>query len=249
MKHRYRMTLDYDGRYFHGWQRQPNGRTVQEEIETALSKIAKQEVKLTGCGRTDTGVHAQNYVAHFDLYTEIPSNIHYKLNRMCDDDLSIKSVSLATRPDFHARYDAVERKYLYFIHGNKDPFQRYYSLYFHRFHELDWSSIQSLSELLMEYTHFYPFCKSNSGLKNYACKGLDMNWKIDHTKQVAVLDIRAHRFLRGMVRLIVGTSLKIGLKQMKLEHVAKAMKTQDRINGIYSCEPHGLHLAHVRYPE
>lgn len=243
---RYALKLSYDGTDFFGWQIQPEQRTVQGEIEQVLQQLFQNFEGIVGCGRTDTGVHAQNYFAHFDIGNAPNFDLKYKMNRMLPDDISIDEV-FAVEENFHARYDAVSRKYKYRLHGKKNVFERRFSTYYSRLHRMNWPAIKNASKMLLEYDEFAPFCKSKSGVEHKKCR-LDMvHWEYDPIDQNACLTIQANRFLRGMVRLIVGACLNIGEGRINESTLRKAMNEQQALKNSLSAPPMGLTLEEITY--
>ncbi len=245
--YRYALIIDYDGTDFLGWQVQPQQRTVQGEIEKNLSKVFKNFEGLVGCGRTDTGVHAKNYYAHFDLTQEIDIDLKYKLNKMLPPDIAIRSVLLVDK-DFHSRFIALSRKYQYFIHGDKQVFERRTSFYYPRLHHLDFGKIKEASQLLLEFDEFLPFCKSNSDVTHMRCRMDLVQWQYDKENHKAVFTIQANRFLRGMVRLIVGMHLNVGEGKMEIEELRSALTEQKPLKLNLSVPACGLILNKIEYP-
>lgn len=244
---RYFLKLAYRGTPFVGWQRQPNGLSVQECIEDGLSKVLRTPISLVGCGRTDTGVHASQYFAHFDwigpgfdreLLTE-------RLNRLLPPEIAIQAI-FPVQSDLHARYGATKRTYEYYVNGDKDPFRLDLQYYFYNFHKLNRSSMQEMASLLAHYDSFYPFCKSHSGVEHYRCQIFEAAWQ--EVDGVLIFRISANRFLRGMVRLIVGMSLQVGQNKVTLKEVKQALDLQSNLSKSLSAPAHGLYLSEVKYP-
>jgi tRNA pseudouridine38-40 synthase len=245
---RYFLTLAYQGTHYCGWQRQPNAVSVQQTIEEAASIILRHNVEVTGCGRTDTGVHAAYYVAHFDTETTLPDKFLVQMNGILPADIAIYDVK-AVKDTAHARFDALERSYRYDIALRKDPFSRETAWFFPQYRKLDQVKMQELATLLLQYSSFFPFCKTNSGVEHYACKMLQAYWEEDLERGKLSFHITANRFLRGMVRMIVGASIQVGLGQITLEEVKMALETQTALAKSQSVPPTGLFLVNVRYSD
>ena len=174
MVKRYFVTLSYDGTNYHGWQVQPNGISVQGELQRVLSTLLRQEISITGAGRTDAGVHARVMVAHFDYEGEVDcKQLVYKMNRMLPKDIAVSKVE-EVAPDMHARFSATERTYHYYIHTRKDPFKRHYSCEIH--YPLDFEAMNRAGRILMEYEDFGAFCKAHSDVKTTLCHVTRAEW-------------------------------------------------------------------------
>lgn len=242
---RYFIHLAYDGTDFVGWQIQPNGPSVQEEIQKGLTKLnSNQQVDITGCGRTDAGVHASSFYAHFDL--DKISNIDqfvFKLNCMLPDAITIYNI-FQVENDVHARFDAVYRTYHYFIHTNKDPFRKRFSTEFK--HKLDLELMNQAGELLLKYDDFAAFSKTGSDNKTTICKVTEAYWEQTDNFHLK-FTITADRFLRNMVRAVVGTLLEVGQHKLNLEDFQKVIESKDRGDAGTSMPPEGLFLAVVGY--
>jgi len=243
---RYALTLAYDGTNYHGWQVQETANTVQAELQKAISTIKRQSIPIIGCGRTDTGVHAWDYTAHFDIQESIKDDFLYKLNAILPKDIAIHSCLLVA-DNFHARFDANLRSYQYKMHGLKDPFNDRYSLYFGRFAKIDWKKVQEGANLIKEYDSFFPFCKSNNDLTSYTCQIKESKWTIDCKNKTASYKISANRFLRGMVRLIVGMCLNLGLEKVTFQEVQSSLENQTLLSKSWSVPALGLALIEVKY--
>ena len=242
---RYFLELAYNGTRFCGWQRQPNAPSVQERIESVFSLILRQPTELLGCGRTDTGVHASYYVAHFDFDKIFPDNFLDRVNKMLGNDIVLKTLK-PVAPDAHARFDATLRSYEYHITAVKNPFAAETEWHFMMYNKLDFDKIQEAAKLLREYDNFAPFCKTHSDAKTMQCQIYRSEWVFTENK--AVFYISANRFLRGMVRLIVGACINIGLGQMTLGDLKQALDEQTPLKKSSSVPPTGLFLTEVKYP-
>ncbi|MFK7807393.1 MAG: tRNA pseudouridine(38-40) synthase TruA [Saprospiraceae bacterium] len=243
---RYFATISYQGTNYSGWQIQPHSPSVQEIIQKKLSTLLKSETKITGCGRTDAGVHAKGYVLHFD--TEIPfdDTLLFKINKMLPNDIVFHKVT-EVEPSAHTRFDANYRAYQYFIGAKKDPFNTDIVYHYPMFHKLNKDRMQAAAKLLLEYKEFTPFCKTHSDAKTMICDLHQSEWNFDKEGRM-VYHIAANRFLRGMVRLIVGMCLNVGLGKVKIETVRAAMDNQTLLTKSLSAPPHGLFLMDIRYP-
>jgi tRNA pseudouridine38-40 synthase len=243
---RYFIELSFKGTHFHGWQIQPNAVSVQECLENALSIIAREKVEVMGAGRTDTGVHASYFVAHFDsanLNLADPDFIH-KLNSFLKDDICIFGIS-KVGPETHARFDAVSRTYQYHLNLLKDPFSVETSWYF--FRQPDVAIMNEACLILFETIDFTSFSKLHTDVKTNNCKIFQAEW----TQQGSnlVFTVQADRFLRNMVRAMVGTLLEVGLGKMDLAAFRNVLEQKDRGAAGLSVPAHGLFLTDIEYPE
>lgn len=229
-----------------GWQIQPNAPTVQAEIQEILSKLYGFEVVIMGCGRTDTGVNASHYIFHVDLPEEKYTLEHllYKLNRMSSDGIAFYNIQ-PVHENAHARFDAYERKYIYYCSLKKNPFKRQYLIPDKR--KFNFDRLQEAAKIILEYDEFFPFCKSNSDVKSYLCQIKESQWTQD-SKGNLEYHITANRFLRGMVRLIVGMCFQYMNDKIDLEEVHHSLKKQVRLSKDLSIPPDGLFLVDVKYP-
>jgi tRNA pseudouridine38-40 synthase len=241
---RYFFEIAYNGNSFHGWQRQPNAISVQQVIEETFSKLnSNQDISIVGCGRTDTGVHAKKYFFHLDLI-EIKNKEHliFKLNRMLPKDVVVLSISKVS-DQLHARFDAKNRTYRYFIHQQKDPFKESLSLYFPQ--ELKIDEMNEAAKLLLGVNDFGSFSKSHTDVKTNICKVNSAEWFV--LKDSIYFEISANRFLRNMVRSIVGTLLDVGLKKINKEEFIHILASKNRQEASVSVPAHGLYLWNVDY--
>lgn len=243
---RYFAELAYNGTRYYGWQRQPGQISVQETLEQALSTILGAELEVTGCGRTDTGVHASQYYLHFDFDGTFPRVFTRRLNKFLPPDIAIHRI-FPVAPEAHARYDAVRRAYQYHLTFRKDPFALETAYYFPFPTRPDFSKLQEAANLLLSYEDFYPFCKSNTDVHTMKCRLSRAEWE-EVSPDRLIFHIAANRFLRGMVRLIVGMSLNVAMSKIPLEEVRQAMDRQIRLKRSWSAPPEGLFLSEVRYP-
>jgi tRNA pseudouridine38-40 synthase len=243
---RYFIELAYKGTRFHGWQVQPNGISVQESLEKALSTILRESIAVTGAGRTDTGVHASYFVAHFEAGNDNldhPDFTH-KLNSFLKEDIVIFNIQKVSATA-HARFDAISRTYHYHINLHKDPFCVETSWHFYR--QPDVEAMNRAALLLFEYTDFTSFSKLHTDVKTNNCKIMHAEWTQQGSK--LVFTIKADRFLRNMVRAIVGTLLEVGIGKMDLHDFRKVIEQKDRGAAGLSVPAHGLFLTGIEYPK
>tara|TARA_R110000868_G_scaffold21640_7_gene89773 strand:- start:63007 stop:63750 length:744 start_codon:yes stop_codon:yes gene_type:complete len=242
---RYFVTFSYFGKHYHGWQKQPNAITVQEVLEDAFSKLLGESILMMGAGRTDAGVHAKQMYAHFE-YSIIKNTVDllYRLNAFLPKDIAVQKI-IEVKDEAHARFDAVSRTYEYWIVQEKNPFfvnNAYYVKY-----PLDIQKMNEAAQMLLAYKDFECFSKSNTEVNTFLCDLKEAHW----TKKtdVLVFTITADRFLRNMVRAIVGTLLEVGLGKIEIETVKAIIKSKDRSNAGTSAPAKGLYLTQVLYPE
>jgi len=237
--------LSYNGSSYHGWQIQPNAVTVQETIQDALSKLLNTNISITGAGRTDTGVHAFQMFAHFDVDETLDTeNLTLKLNSFLPKDIAIQSI-FQVNADAHTRFHAIKRSYDYKISLKKNVFLFDYTHYVHQ--KLDVDKMNEAANILLEYTNFQCFSKSNTDVKTYNCKIEQAQWKQEGN--LLIFTISADRFLRNMVRAIVGTLLNIGLSKIAVSDMHKILASKDRSEAGFSVPSKGLYLTEVLYPD
>ncbi|MCK8521717.1 tRNA pseudouridine(38-40) synthase TruA [Aquimarina sp. D1M17] len=242
---RYFLELSYKGTPYHGWQRQPNAISVQEVVENSLSTLLREELAVVGAGRTDTGVHAKQIMAHFDFEKRIDcSQLTYKLNSILPPEVAVKNVR-RVRPETHARFDALSRSYEYYVVTAKDPFSLDQAYYYKK--TLDLDQMNEAAKLLLNYTNFKCFSKSKTDVKTYNCTITNAMW--EEIENGFVFKISANRFLRNMVRAIVGTLIEIGEHKLTKEDIQRIVESEDRGEAGYSVPAHGLYLTQVEYPE
>lgn len=244
---RYFITLAYRGTQYAGWQYQPNAPTVQEVLEKALKVLLRQPVDVVGCGRTDAGVHARFYVAHFDAQGDLPQTFLQNINGILPEDIAVYSVRHMPA-DAHARYDAIERHYHYCISLRKDPFSQNTAWLYPRAALLDIGALQTVADLLPRYESFLPFCKTDGGNDHHRCSVYLARWERLPGDSQLVFHIAANRFLRGMVRLIVGACIAVAQNTLSLEDVRQALEEQRPLPKSLSVPACGLALTDVRYP-
>jgi tRNA pseudouridine38-40 synthase len=241
---RYFITFSYDGTRYHGWQIQPNGDSVQERLEWALSTLLRREVNVTGAGRTDAGVHARVMVAHFDFDEVIDcQQLCYKLNRLLPFDIAVQEVKQVS-DDMHARFSATSRTYHYYIHTKKDPFRRAYSCEIH--YPLDFALMNEAGKILTTYEDFGAFCKSHTDVKTTICHVTEARW-VQTSETAWYFRITANRFLRNMVRAVVGTLIDVGRGKLSIEEFRKVIEGKRRTEAGESMPGNALFLVDVRY--
>lgn len=237
--------MAYKGTHFHGWQRQPNGFSVQEAIEKALHILLKQAIETIGCGRTDTGVHAAEYYLHFDVQEPITDTSFLKsLNALCGKDIAIYELIEVT-PEAHARFDATERTYYYHVHFVKNPFLEESSNFLSFKPSFDLMNKAAAS--LLQHRDFGSFCKAGAQSATTLCKVSAAEW-ICINEQQWYFKITADRFLRNMVRAIVGTLLDVGYRKLKLAEFEQIIQDQNRSSAGMSVPAKGLFLQQIKYP-
>lgn len=242
---RFFIDLSYEGQPFHGWQKQQNAITVQETVECNLAKIFRNTVDLVGAGRTDTGVHARQLIAHFDLDQEFdPDHLCYKLNRMLPPSIAVNEV-YPVKSEAHARFDALMREYKYYVSSKKNPFTRHFSGYVPE--KIDLNLMNESCNILKKHRNFQCFSKVKTDVKTYNCKIETAYWEVDGEQ--LVFTIRADRFLRNMVRAIVGTCLEIGAKKRPLKELPDILESRDRCRAGKSAAAKGLFLYKINYPK
>ena len=242
---RYFIQLSYNGSAYHGWQIQPNAVTIQETIQDALSKLLNTNISITGAGRTDTGVHAFQMFAHFDVDETLDTeNLTFKLNSFLPKDIAIQSI-FQVNADAHTRFHAIKRSYDYKISLKKNVFLFDYTHYVHQ--KLDVDKMNEAANILLEYTNFQCFSKSNTDVKTYNCKIEQAQWKQEGN--LLIFTISADRFLRNMVRAIVSTLLNIGLSKIAVSDIHKILASKDRSEAGFSVPSKGLYLTEVLYPD
>ncbi len=243
---RYFIRISYDGTAYHGWQIQENSVTVQSLLEEALRFRAGLTGSVTGCGRTDAGVHAREFYAHFDLDKvpgELdPDELRSRLNSYLPDDIAVQRI-FPVLPGTHSRFHAVYRTYKYYISRVKDPFARAYSWYYHA--PLDTSAMQQAADVLHEYSDFTSFSKLHSNAKTNNCTISYAGWEEKDGRMT--FTITADRFLRNMVRAIVGTLVQAGKGKLTTEGFRRVIESKNRSNAGVSAPAHGLFLHEIGY--
>ncbi len=242
---RYFIELSYNGKAYHGWQNQPNAITVQEVVETGLTTLLGLPISIMGAGRTDAGVHATQMFAHFDTDAVFDATtLIFKLNSFLPDDIAIRDV-FKVKPDVHARFHALSRSYLYRVALKKNVFTFDNSLYVK--HALDVDKMNEATKILFEYKDFQCFSKTHTEVKTYNCDIMHAEWIFKKDELHFV--IKANRFLRNMVRSIVGTMINIGLGKIEVDELHNIIKSKNRSESGFSVPAHGLYLTHIEYPK
>jgi len=242
---RYFIEFAYFGKGYHGWQKQPNAITVQQVLEEVFSTLTGAEKSLVAAGRTDTGVHAKQMFAHFES-NEISDtqDLIFKLNSFLPNDIVVKDI-FEVPSDAHVRFNAIERTYEYWLVQNKNPFYAETAHYIGR--KLNVKKMNEAAKLMMTYTDFECFSKSNTDVKTYLCKLKEAQWQPIEDR--LVFTITADRFLRNMVRAIVGTLIEVGLEKWTINDVKKILESKDRSKAGPSVPAKGLYLTRVKYPQ
>ena len=240
---RYFIELSYKGTNYHGWQIQPDAISVQEEINKAISTILQQEIKLVGAGRTDTGVHATQMVAHFDTSSILSDQYVYKFNSVLPNDIIINSIEKVSE-NVHARFDAISRSYEYRILLKKNAFLLDTTWQLHQ-KKIDIDKMNTAAKLLYEYQDFESFSKVKTDVKSFNCKIMKAEWTLEN--QHLTFHITANRFLRNMVRAIVGTLVEVGTGKKTVEDFKKIIESKKRSEAGASVPARGLFLTEVAY--
>ena len=242
---RYFITFSYNGTDFHGSQTQPNGNTVQAEMEAAFATILRLPVALTFAGRTDAGVHAEKMVAHFDVEKELPANFGARLNNLLPASIAISDLQ-RVQDDAHARFDAVERTYYYRVTTRKDPF--IYINHTRVAKGLDFGAMNSAARWLLGKQDFASFCRTHTDVKTTICDVKEARWTQESETEYTFI-ITADRFLRNMVRAVVGTLFEVGKGKMTEEQFKAVIAAQDRCQAGHSAPAEGLSLVEIIYPK
>ncbi len=245
---RYFIKLAYNGTRFHGWQRQPNAATVQQTLEEAMSMMLKSTILLTGAGRTDTGVHATEFYAHFDLSSPLTlperEKLVFRLNRYLGGDIALKGIAQVAE-DAHARFSAVSRTYRYCIAMVPNPFRQEFTSHHNGF--IDCSLMNQGAAMIMSYNDFTSFSKIDTDTMTNICRITHAHWDVEDTE--LVFTITADRFLRNMVRAIVGTLMALGRGKISLDDLKNIIESKNRSNAGDSAPAKGLTLHRIVYPE
>ena len=246
---RYFIELSYDGAAYCGWQRQPDAPTVQQALEKALSTLLRQDVEVVGAGRTDTGVNASYYVAHFDCESGVKdcAQLVYKLNLILPQDIAVKAVREVCE-QAHARFDAVEREYTYYISQRKNPFRRFSAWQYYV--QLDMERMNEAAATLLEYDDFTSFAKLNSNNKTNICRVVKAEWRrAEWDEDLLIFTIRADRFLRNMIRAIVGTLVDVGRGRYTVEEFCDILHSRNLSRSSAGAPAQGLFLSDVKYSD
>jgi len=242
---RYFSIISYNGKPFHGWQIQPNAPTVQNTIEKLLFQLLQTKIKVVGAGRTDSGVHARNYVLHFDTDKIFqPNLLTCKLNRLLPNEIVFHKI-FHVDPKLHARFDAIERTYLYHIDKHKNPFTTHRFAAFYPY-LLDIKQMNKTTKLLYDFDDFTAFSKTHTNVKSHLCIVKFAKWK--ETENQFTFHITANRFLRNMVRSLVGTMVDVGRGKLTINDFQNIFQSRDRIRASTSAPACGLFFTEVLYP-
>ena len=242
---RYFIELSYNGKAYHGWQIQPNAISIQEVLEKGLSTLLKEPIATMGAGRTDAGVHATQLFAHFDTETLFDiKTLIYKLNSFLPEDIAIKSI-FKVKANSHARFHATSRQYLYRIALEKNPFNKEQAFLLKP--KLNIDKLKAATKILLDYKDFQCFSKSNTDVKTYHCNIMKAEWSLVENELHFI--IKADRFLRNMVRAIVGTLINIGIGKIEVETLHDIIKSKNRSEAGFSVPAHALYLTKIEYPD
>lgn len=242
---RFFFDVSYKGTNYNGWQSQPNAVGVQEVIEKALSTVLRDDLQITGSGRTDTGVHCKQQFFHVDISKKFKKEwLLHRLNSFLPEDISLNAI-YTVKDDAHARFDAIERSYCYYIIKKKDPFRTETAVFYGK--SLDISTMNEAASLLIGKHDFESFSKVKTEVNNFVCEISEARWKEDNSE--LIFYISANRFLRGMVRAIVGTLLEVGKGKKSVDDFKAVIEAKDRKEAGSSAVPHGLFLTKVKYPD
>lgn len=238
------MELAYFGKAYHGWQRQPNAVSVQEVVENALSTLLREAVEIIGAGRTDSGVHAKQIFAHMDSEKDLEQNFIFRMNSLLPKDIALKDI-FKVKPDAHARFDACSRSYEYHMVTAKNVFAIDTAYCVQK--EIDVDKMNEAAKILLDYSNFKCFSRSRTDVRTYNCKIENAFWQEENGS--LVFHIKADRFLRNMVRAIVGTLLQVGMGKMEIRQMHDVINSEDRSEAGASVPAHGLFLTKVEYPK
>ena len=240
---RYFIELSYNGKNYHGWQIQPDAISVQEKLNNAISTIFQEKIEVVGAGRTDAGVHASQMFAHFNIDKELKKEVVFKLNSILPNDIAVQQVFLVD-DEKHARFDALSRSYEYKIWLGRNPFLLDFSWQIHS-QKPDVNLMNKAAKLLLEYTNFQTFSKVKTEVYTFNCDVTEAFW-VQKDNELT-FHISANRFLRNMVRAIVGTLIDVGLKKISVEDFRKIIESKNRGNAGLSVPAKGLFLTNIKY--
>ncbi len=241
----YKLTIQYDGTNYSGWQSQPNGNTIQDKLTKVVSTITQSEINLIGSGRTDAGVHAWEQVANFKINKSLNLfRLRHAINSMLPEAIAIKKMEEVSE-NFHSRFDAKKRSYFYLIGKNKNPFYSKYSYRFFDVKKIDIKRLNSLSKVLLGEHNFTSFCKKKTDTENKVCIVNEIHWR--ETNSFFIFKIEANRFLHGMVRTIVGTVLSATVKNKSKKYIEEILKAENRQTAGEAVPAKGLFLHKVKY--
>lgn len=241
---RYFLELSYKGTAYSGFQTQDNANTIQAEIEKAFTILQKDKVSFTGSSRTDAGVHAQQNFFHFDYEGIIHPQFLYKVNAILPEDIVVQGVK-PVKDDAHCRFDAISREYKYFIYRKKNPFLQDRAFFYP--YKLDTEKLQQASVIVKEYNDFTSFSKRNTQVKTFRCEILESQWIQDN--ECLVYNVKGNRFLRGMVRALTATMLKVARGKLSVDEFRTIIEAKDCTRASFAVPAHGLFLVSVNYPQ
>ena len=241
---RYFLDVSYKGTNYSGFQSQINANTIQAEIEKALQILLKEKIELTGSSRTDAGVHAYQNYFHFDFDAELKSKLMYNLNAILPVDIAVKKL-LRVNDDAHCRFDAISRQYKYLVYKRKNPFLADKAFYFP--YTLDLDIMNNAAEIIKEYSDFTSFSKRNTQARNFKCDIKESKWVIED--ECITYTVIANRFLRGMVRALTATMLKLGRGKLRINSFRNIIESRDCTLADFAAPSHGLYLVNVCFPE
>lgn len=244
---RYFAELSYKGTNYSGWQRQDNAISVQEIIEDALSTILNTPIVVTGCGRTDTGVHASQYYLHFDFEGDFPEGFVNRLNKFLPKDIAFRRI-FEVDNEAHTRFDATKRSYYYLMDVEKSPFDNELAYFYYAAKKLDINKLNKAAGLLLDFGEFAPFCKTGSDVKTMKCNLFRSEWIFDENQKRFIYYISANRFLRGMVRLIVGSCILVAEDRLTFDALKTSLIQQSPLPKNLSAPAQGLYLSEIEYP-
>ncbi|MGB3088691.1 MAG: tRNA pseudouridine(38-40) synthase TruA [Chitinophagaceae bacterium] len=241
---RYFLEVSYKGTHYSGFQTQHNSNTIQAEIEKAFAVLQRHQTILTGSSRTDAGVHALQNFFHFDYEPVLHPHFVYKVNAILPDDIVVKSISPVIA-DAHCRFDAISREYNYYIYQQKNPFLKDRAFFFP--YQLDIDKMQEAAAIVKEYTDFTSFSKRNTQVKSFDCNIIESKWLFQDN--CLVYNVKGNRFLRGMVRALTATILKVGRNKLSLDEFRVIIQAKDCTKASFAVPAHGLFLMKVEYPK
>ncbi|MBK6383430.1 MAG: tRNA pseudouridine(38-40) synthase TruA [Chitinophagaceae bacterium] len=241
---RYFLEVSYKGTHYSGFQTQHNANTIQAEIEKAFAVLQRHQTILTGSSRTDAGVHALQNFFHFDYEPVLHPHFVYKVNAILPDDIVVKSISPVIA-DAHCRFDAISREYNYYIYQQKNPFLKDRAFFFP--YQLDIDKMQEAAAIVKEYTDFTSFSKRNTQVKSFDCNIIESKWLFQDN--CLVYNVKGNRFLRGMVRALTATILKVGRNKLSLDEFRVIIQAKDCTKASFAVPAHGLFLMKVEYPK
>ena len=241
---RYFLEVSYKGTHYSGFQTQHNANTIQAEIEKAFAVLQRHQTIMTGSSRTDAGVHALQNFFHFDYEPVLHPHFVYKVNAILPDDIVVKSISPVIA-DAHCRFDAISREYKYYIYQQKNPFLKDRAFFFP--YQLDIDKMQEAAAIVKEYTDFTSFSKRNTQVKSFDCNIIESKWLFQDN--CLVYNVKGNRFLRGMVRALTATILKVGRNKLSLDEFRVIIQAKDCTKASFAVPTHGLFLMKVEYPK